>query len=349
MVDLPASMLPSTPTVLITGMAGFVGFHLAQRLVGQGARIVGLDNLNDYYDPALKFARLGQLGITADLEMQAPAVSADGSITFYLADLADAAAVRGVFESHSFDVVVHLGAQAGVRYSIDHPEAYVQSNLVGTANILEACRHRPPAHVLYASSSSVYGMSNRIPFTTDDPADEPVSFYAATKRSNELMAFCYSHLYGIPLTGLRFFTVYGPWGRPDMAYYSFAEDILAGRPITVYNSGEMSRDFTYIDDVIEGITRLLDKPPADVKGARHRILNIGNNSPVNLLEFIRILEAELGTPAMMEFAPMQPGDVVATWADSSELWHLTGFSPSTSVQDGVAAFARWYRRHALGA
>lgn len=338
-------MLASTPTVLVTGMAGFIGFHLARRLVRQGARVVGLDNLNDYYDPALKIERLGQLGISARLDASEPTVSADGAVTFYRADLADARAVSEIFAAHKFDVVVHLAAQAGVRYSIDHPEAYVQSNLVGTFNILEACRHKPPSHLLYASSSSVYGMSSRIPFRTDDPADEPVSFYAATKRSNELMAYCYSQLYGIPSTGLRFFTVYGPWGRPDMAYYSFARDIMAGRAITVYNNGQMSRDFTYVDDVVEGIVRLLDKPPVESKGARHRLLNIGNNAPVNLLDFIKVLETELGTPALMEFAPMQPGDVVSTWADSSELWELTGFTPSTSVQQGVAEFAQWYRRH----
>ncbi len=339
-------MLTSTPTVLVTGMAGFIGFHLARRLVRQGARVVGLDNLNDYYDPQLKLGRLRELGITATPDFSAPAVSSDGSVTFYRSDLADAPAVKEIFAAHTFDVVVHLAAQAGVRYSIDHPQAYVQSNLVGTANILEACRHRPPAHLLYASSSSVYGMSSRIPFRTDDPADEPVSFYAATKRSNELMAHCYSHLYGIPSTGLRFFTVYGPWGRPDMAYYSFARDIMSGRAITVYNNGQMSRDFTYVDDVIEGIVRLLDKPPCEVNGARHRLLNIGNNAPVNLLDFIRVLETELGMTARMEFAPMQPGDVVSTWADSSELWQLTGFTPSTSVQHGVAEFAKWFgERH----
>lgn len=335
-------MPSTTPTVLITGMAGFIGFHLARRLLGQGARIVGLDSLNAYYDPALKLARLGELGIRADLALSGPVTTSDGALTFYRADLADAGSVQKVFEAHSFDVVVHLAAQAGVRYSLEHPEAYVQSNLVGTANVLEACRHHPPKHLLYASSSSVYGMSNRIPFRTDDPADEPVSFYAATKRSNELMAFCYSHLYQLPATGLRFFTVYGPWGRPDMAYYTFAQDILAGRPITVYNDGEMSRDFTYVDDVVEGIVRLLDKPPTTEDGAPHRLLNIGNNAPVNLLEFIRVLETELGTAAQKDFAPMQPGDVVATWADSSELWQLTGFSPSTTVQAGVAEFVRWY-------
>ena len=311
-------------------MAGFIGFHLARRLVRQGARVVGLDNLNDYYDPSLKHARLRELG---------------DDVVFYKADLADANAVRSIFEKHSFDMVVHLAAQAGVRYSIDHPEAYIQSNLVGTANILEACRHKPPSHLLYASSSSVYGMSTTIPFRTDDPADEPVSLYAATKRSNELMAYCYSHLYGVPSTGLRFFTVYGPWGRPDMAYFSFTRDILEGRSITVFNDGEMSRDFTYVDDIIEGIVRLLDKPPSGQQGAPHRVLNIGNNAPVNLLDFVRVLETELGKPAVIEYAPIQPGDVVATWADSSELWELTGFSPSTSVASGVAAFAEWYRQY----
>ncbi len=311
-------------------MAGFIGFHLAQRLVRQGASVVGLDNLNDYYDPSLKRARLRELG---------------DDVVFYKADLSDAEAVRGIFEAHSFDVVVHLAAQAGVRYSIDHPEAYIQSNLVGTANILEACRHRPPTHLLYASSSSVYGASTRIPFRTDDPADEPVSLYAATKRSNELMAHSYSHLYGIPATGLRFFTVYGPWGRPDMAYYTFTQDILAGRSITVYNDGAMSRDFTYVDDIVEGIVRLFDKPPSAEQAAPHRVLNIGNNAPVNLLDFVRVLEAELGKSAAIEFAPMQPGDVVATWADSSELWELTGFTPSTSIGEGVARFVEWYREY----
>jgi UDP-glucuronate 4-epimerase len=323
-------MSNSHPTILVTGIAGFIGFHLAQRLVRQGARVVGLDNLNDYYDPSLKLARLHELG---------------DDVVFYKADLADATAVRGIFEEHSFDVVVHLAAQAGVRYSINHPEAYIQSNLVGTANILEECRHRPPTHLLYASSSSVYGASTRIPFRTDDPADEPVSLYAATKRSNELMAYSYSHLYGIPATGLRFFTVYGPWGRPDMAYYTFTQDILAGRSITVYNDGAMSRDFTYVDDIVEGIVRLLDKPPSAEQAAPHRVLNIGNNAPVNLLDFVRVLEAELGKPAAIEFAPMQPGDVVATWADSSELWELTGFTPSTSIGEGVARFVEWYREY----
>ena len=330
------------PTILVTGIAGFIGFHLAQRLLRQGARVVGIDNLNTYYDPMLKIDRLRELGVQGVSSDVGPYVSDDGWLTFYRADIADAAAVQEMFASHRFDVVVHLAAQAGVRYSLEHPEAYVQSNLVGTANILEACRHQPPRHLLYASSSSVYGMSKRIPFRTDDPADEPVSFYAATKRSNELMAYCYSHLYRLPATGLRFFTVYGPWGRPDMAYYTFAQDILAGRSITVYNDGEMSRDFTYVDDVIEGIVRLLDKPPSVDDDVPHRLLNIGNNAPVNLLEFIRVLEAQIGAPATMDFAPMQPGDVVATWADSSELWDLTGFSPSTSVESGVAAFIRWY-------
>ncbi|MBU3679282.1 MAG: NAD-dependent epimerase [Candidatus Kapabacteria bacterium] len=322
-----------TPTVLITGMAGFIGFHLARRLVRQGARVVGLDNLNDYYDPSLKHARLAELG---------------SSVTFYRADLADKSAVDAVFAAHDFDVVIHLAAQAGVRYSIENPEAYIQSNLVGTFTILEACRHKPPTHLIYASSSSVYGNSDDVPFRTDAAADAPVSLYAATKRSNELMAYCYSHLYGVPSTGLRFFTVYGPWGRPDMAYFSFTRDILAGRPITVYNDGEMSRDFTYVDDIVEGIVRLIDKPPVEQKGARHRILNIGNNSPVNLMDFVRVLERTLGTPAVITHAPMQPGDVVSTWADSSELWELTGFTPSTSVEAGVMAFAEWYRTYYPG-
>lgn len=338
-------MLAPSPTILITGMAGFIGFHLAQRLRRQGARIVGLDNLNEYYDPSLKIARLRELGIETTLTSSEPCTSADGDVTFYRADLADAEAITRIFKTHAFDAVIHLAAQAGVRYSIEHPQAYVQSNLVGTANILEACRHKPPQHLLYASSSSVYGMSARIPFRTDDPADEPVSLYAATKRSNELMAYCYSHLYGVPSTGLRFFTVYGPWGRPDMAYFTFSQDILDGRSITVFNDGAMSRDFTYVDDVVEGIVRLIDKPPSHDHGAPHRVLNIGNNAPVKLLDFVRVLEEELGRPAEITFAPMQPGDVVATWADSSELWQLTGFSPATSVRDGVAAFAAWYRKY----
>jgi len=325
--------MPTQQTIFITGIAGFIGFHVAQRLVRDGWNVVGLDNCNDYYDPSLKQSRLDILG---------------KSVTFYRGDLEDKGLVESIFSEHRPDVVCHLAAQAGVRYSIDNPDAYISSNIVGFMNILESCRRRPPLHLLYASSSSVYGMSSHVPFATDDPVDTPASLYAVTKRSNELMAFCYSHLYGIAATGLRFFTVYGPWGRPDMAYFKFARNIMSGQPIDIYNHGELSRDFTYIDDVVESIVRILPLPPAsapNTSGAAavtHRLLNIGNGAPVNLLEFVEILETELGRPAVKHLLDMQPGDVVQTWADCSELFELTGFRPNTPLAKGLREFAQWY-------
>ena len=325
--------MPTQQTIFITGIAGFIGFHVAQRLVRDGWNVVGLDNCNDYYDPSLKQSRLDILG---------------KSVTFYRGDLEDKGLVESIFSEHRPDVVCHLAAQAGVRYSIDNPDAYISANIVGFMNILEACRRRPPLHLLYASSSSVYGMSSRVPFATDDPVDSPASLYAVTKRSNELMAFCYSHLYGIAATGLRFFTVYGPWGRPDMAYFKFARNIMSGQPIDIYNHGELSRDFTYIDDVVESVVRLVPIRPVARGTANgpehvtHRVLNIGNGAPVNLLEFVEILETELGRPAVKHLVDMQPGDVVQTWADCSELFELTGFRPNTPLAKGLREFAQWY-------
>lgn len=315
-------------SILITGIAGFIGFHLARRLALDGWTVIGLDNMNDYYDPALKQARLQQLGAT---------------VTFYHADLADRAAVFDIMERHRPDVVVNLAAQAGVRYSLEHPEAYVQSNVVGFLTILEACRHYSVSHLVYASSSSVYGRNAKIPYSEDDNVDHPVSLYAATKKSDELMAYCYSHLFGIPSTGLRFFSVYGPWGRPDMAYFTFADSIAAGRPIDVFNHGQLSRDFTYVDDIVEAVTRLLPLPPAAGEQPPHRVLNIGNGKPEQLLDFIAILEEELGVTAEKRFVEMQASDAVHTWADTSALSALIAFTPSTSLRQGMRAFAAWYK------
>lgn len=312
-------------TVFITGIAGFIGFHVARRMVADGWTVIGLDNCNDYYDPALKYARLEQLG--------------DG-ITFYKGDLEDKGLIDTIFVKHKPRFVCHLAAQAGVRYSIDNPEAYVSSNILGFLNILEACRRHMPEHLVYASSSSVYGNNTEVPFTTSDRVDKPASMYAVTKRTNELMAYCYHGLYNIPCTGLRFFTVYGPWGRPDMAYFKFAENILAGKPIDIYNHGNLSRDFTYIDDIVEGVVRVMG-----ARGHGDRIMNIGNGAPVSLLEFVETLESELGVPAIKNFVDMQPGDVEKTWADCTDLWELTGFKPSTSLRDGLHTFVDWYRTY----
>jgi UDP-glucuronate 4-epimerase len=335
-------------TVFITGIAGFIGFHVAERLLREGWNLIGLDNLNSYYDPALKLARLAQLGLAIPehfRESSAPFSNADHSLLFYYGDLANRDLIFSIFEKHHPDYVIHLAAQAGVRYSIDHPEAYVASNLVGFGNMLEGCRKFPPKHFVYASSSSVYGLNSKVPFSTSDPVDQPVSLYAATKKSNELMAHSYSHLFGIPSTGLRFFTVYGPWGRPDMAYFSFSEKILARRSIQVFNHGKLSRDFTYIDDIVEGILRLLPLAPESKDGTPYRLMNIGNNAPVNLLEFIETLENELGHSAQKEYVDMQAGDVLQTWADSSDLWELTAFRPQTSLRDGLRKFAAWYKSY----
>lgn len=318
--------------ILLTGAAGFIGMHAAERLLARGDEVVGVDDLNDYYAVSLKQARLARL---------AP----HPGFRFVRLDIADTEAVEALFAAESFDAVIHLAAQAGVRYSLQNPQAYVRSNLVGFANILEGCRRQPPRHLVYASSSSVYGGNKKVPFAETDFVDCPVSLYAATKKSNELMAYSYSHLYGIAATGLRFFTVYGPWGRPDMAYWSFTGKILAGEPIDVFNHGDMRRDFTYIDDIVEGLLRVLDKPPAPAEGARHQIFNIGNNQPVQLLEFISVLEAALGREAQKRFLPMQDGDVPVTYADTSRLDAWVGFKPATPLREGIGRFVEWYRSY----
>ncbi|BBP64971.1 NAD-dependent epimerase [Pseudomonas sp. Cab53] len=316
--------------ILVTGVAGFIGFHTARRLCRDGHQVIGIDNLNSYYSVELKHARLAQLATCSQFQFQRM-------------DVADKPALLDLFARHAFDHVVHLAAQAGVRYSIDHPDVYAQSNLVGFLNVLEACRAHRPAHLVFASSSSVYGLNDRLPYSTDDPVDQPVSFYAATKRANELMAHAYSHLYGIPTTGLRFFTVYGPWGRPDMAPFKFTEAILGGRPLEVYNDGAMSRDFTYIDDIVEALVRLLPLPPAEAGAVRNKVYNIGFGAPVQLLQFIECLEESLGIRAIKHGMPLQAGDVVNTWADTRELEARVGFRPQIAVPVGVQAFVDWYR------
>ena len=314
--------------ILVTGAAGFIGAAVSNALAKRGEQVLGIDNLNDYYSPALKQARLDLL---KNFE----------NFAFQKIDLADSVAIRSLFTSEKFDAVVHLGAQAGVRYSLENPQAYIDSNITGTLNILESCRHCPVQHLIYASSSSVYGDNAKIPFSVEDRTDNPVSLYAATKKSNELMVSTYTHLFGIQATGLRFFTVYGPWGRPDMAPMLFAKSILEGKPIRVFNHGNMRRDFTYIDDIVEGVVRTLD---SRVPG----IFNIGRGEPVDLMRFIEILDTELrrGRPAclplQMEFLPMQPGDVPATWADTTALEKATGYRPKTSLEEGIKHFAKWY-------
>lgn len=319
-------------TYLITGAAGFIGFYLSKRLLETGATVIGYDNVNDYYETSLKEARLEILnGIDS------------GSFTFVRADLADKAALDDVFAKYKPDIVVNLAAQAGVRYSIDNPEAYIQSNLVGFANILECVRHNDVKHLVYASSSSVYGGNTKIPFETTDQVDRPVSLYAATKKSNELMAYSYCKLYGIKATGLRFFTVYGPMGRPDMAYFKFAKKIVRNEPIQIYNNGDMYRDFTYVDDIVTGICNILNNPPkADDLGAMYKIYNIGNNKPEKLMDYIGALEKALGMEAKKEFLPMQPGDVYQTYADVSDLMKDFDFKPNTSIEEGLGRFAEWF-------
>ncbi len=331
--------------VLVTGAAGFIGAAVCERLLGRGVCVVGLDNFNNYYDPSLKQARLDQLdGIAAP------------GWSFHRLDLADGEAMAALFVATKPRAVVHLAAQAGVRYSLENPAAYIQANLVGFGHILEGCRHHGVEHLVYASSSSVYGGNKAMPFAEGQPVNHPVSLYAATKKANELMAHTYSHLYGLPATGLRFFTVYGPWGRPDMAPMLFAKAILAGEPIKVFNNGQMRRDFTYIDDIVSGVIACLEKPatadpafdaanpdPA-TSWAPHRVFNIGNAQPTELLHFIGVLEQALGRRAIQNFQPMQPGDVVATAADTSLLEAWVGFKPSTPIEVGVEQFARWYRQ-----
>jgi UDP-glucuronate 4-epimerase len=328
--------------VLITGSAGFIGSALALRLLERGDAVIGIDNLNDYYDPALKLARLART-------LQHPAY------TDIRLDLEDRDGMAAVFRTHRPERVVNLAAQAGVRYSLENPLAYVDTNLLGFANVLEGCRHNGVEHLVYASSSSVYGANTNMPFSVHDNVDHPVSLYAATKKANELMAHTYSHLYRIPVTGLRFFTVYGPWGRPDMAYYSFTRNILAGRPIDVYNNGNHSRDFTYIDDIVEGVLRVVDRTPepnpawsgnhpdSATSTAPYRLYTIGNNQPVELMHYIAVLENCLGKQAKKNMLPMQPGDVRATYADIDDLVRDTGYQPTVMVEQGLANFVNWYR------
>jgi UDP-glucuronate 4-epimerase len=328
--------------ILVTGAAGFIGFYAAKRLLESGNEVVGLDNLNDYYDPGLKRARKSML-------------RAFGGFTFVKADLADRKGMERLFRRHSFEYVVNLAAQAGVRYSLENPHSYLNSNLAGFLNVLECCRRHGVKHLVYASSSSVYGMNTKTPFSVHDNVDHPVSLYAATKKSNELMAHSYAHLYGIPCTGLRFFTVYGPWGRPDMAYFTFTASILKGSSIDVYNNGDMERDFTYVDDVVEGVCRILwkipgtdpgwsaDRPDPGSSSAPYRVYNIGNNNPVGLMDFIRIIEGITGKKAAVNLLPMQPGDVKRTCADIGDLARDAGFAPSTPLEKGLTQFISWYR------
>ncbi len=328
--------------ILVTGAAGFIGFHLSQRLLQRGDRVVGLDNLNTYYDVSLKHARLDQL-------------KGNTHFRFVHLDLADQDGMQALFAEEPFDVVVNLAAQAGVRYSLVNPQAYVSSNLVGFTNVLEGCRHHQVGHLVFASSSSVYGANTLMPFSVQQNVDHPVSLYAATKKSNELMAHAYAHLYGLACTGLRFFTVYGPWGRPDMALFLFTKAILEGQPIDVFNHGDMYRDFTYIDDIIEGVVRVIDRPATPdptwsgdapdpgISYAPYRLYNIGNNNPVKLTDFIAAIEEALGRTARKNLLPMQAGDVPATAADVDSLTRDTGFKPDTPIRDGVARFIDWYR------
>ena len=330
--------------VLVTGAAGFIGFHVARALLARGDTVVGFDNVNDYYDPTLKEARLALL-------------RKEPGFAFVKGGLEDEAAVRKLFSGKPFDRVIHLAAQAGVRYSITNPGAYVQSNLVGFLHILEACRHAQTPHLAYASSSSVYGLNAHFPFSVHDVVDHPVSLYAATKKANELMAHTYSHLYGLPTTGLRFFTVYGPWGRPDMALFLFTKAILAGKPIDVFNHGKMRRDFTFIDDIVQGVVRVADRvaapnpdwdaaaPDPGTSPAPYRVYNIGNHTPVELDHFIGAIEAALGKKAVRNYLPMQPGDVAATSADVEDLRRDVGFAPATPIETGIARFIAWYREY----
>ncbi|PWT26172.1 GDP-mannose 4,6-dehydratase [Butyrivibrio fibrisolvens] len=339
------SVVDVSKRYLITGAAGFIGYHLSRRLLEAGASVIGFDNMNDYYDVSLKEERLRLL---KDVSSKV----GNGNFTFVKGNLQDKSVVDQVFGKYHPDIVVNLAAQAGVRYSIDHPESYIESNIIGFYNILEACRHSYDngasgvEHLLFASSSSVYGGNTKVPFSTEDKVDEPVSLYAATKKSNELMAHSYSKLYGIPSTGLRFFTVYGPLGRPDMALFKFTNKILKGEPIQIYNNGDMKRDFTYVDDIVTGIMNMLPCPPADNgKGARYKVYNIGNNHPEPLMNMVSFLEEALGMEAQKEFLPMQAGDVYQTYADVSELERDFGFKPDTSLRDGINSFVRWYKEY----
>jgi len=317
--------------ILVTGAAGFIGFHLCQRLLDQGFEVEGLDNLSAYYEPTLKQARLQLL-------------MARAGFVFHRLDLADRGAMARLFADHRYDAVLHLAAQAGVRYSVDHPMAYLDSNLAGMLTVLEGCRHSGVRHLVYASSSSIYGSARQMPLREDMVTDQPISLYAASKKANELMAYSYSHLYGIPATGLRLFTVYGPWGRPDMAIFKFVRAVLARQPIDVYNNGQMRRDFTYVDDVVDAVLKVMAMPPvATADAPAHRVLNVGNNGPVSLMDFIVCIEKATGIEAIKHFMPMQQGDVLETWADTSALEKGFGIRPNTDLQMGVQRFVDWYR------
>lgn len=331
--------------ILVTGAAGFIGFHVSKRLLDDGNDVVGIDNINDYYDVNLKHARIAIL-------------QTHSNFTFYKIDIADLHAMEDLFANqreNAFDVVINLAAQPGVRYSLKNPHAYIRSNIVGFTNILECCRHSKIKHLVFASSSSVYGMNEKIPFSVSDNVDHPVSLYAATKKANELMAHSYAHLYGLPCTGLRFFTVYGPWGRPDMAYFSFTKAIMEGTPIDVFNFGKMKRDFTYIDDIIEGVVRVMDKiprpspewdknnPDPGSSYAPYKLYNIGNHNPVELIKFIEVLEKNIGKKAQKNVLPMQPGDVPTTYADADDLMNDVGFKPDTPLEEGIKKFVQWYK------
>lgn len=337
-------MIQKNKKLLITGAVGFIGFYITKKILNESMVVIGVDELNEYYDSELKYSRLNILNKYEAFNFEKISLKVNKSLF-------------DIFESYKPEIVIHLAAQAGVRYSIENPQAYIDSNIVGFMNVLEACRKYPVKHLIYASSSSVYGGNKIAPFSTEHNVDHPVSLYAATKKSNELMAHTYSHLYGIPTTGLRFFTVYGPWGRPDMAYFTFTKDIIEGNPIKVYNHGKMERDFTYIDDIVEAIYKLIDKPPIGKKDwdetkngisssfAPYKIYNIGNNQPVQLMRFINILEEKIGKKAEKIFMDMQPGDVLRTYADVSDLEKDIGFKPSTSIEDGLGKFVDWYKEY----
>ncbi len=338
--------------ILVTGAAGFIGYHLCESLLKDGHHVVGLDNINDYYDIGLKTARLEQLGIDKEEALKFDTLvrskRADNHFHFIRIDLEDRLHLPALFEEQQFDIVCNLAAQAGVRYSLENPEAYIDSNIVGFLNLLECCRNFKIEHLVFASSSSVYGMNQKIPFETTDNVDHPISLYAATKKSNELMAYTYSHLYGIPSTGLRFFTVYGPWGRPDMAMFLFTDAIVNDRPIKVFNEGEMKRDFTYIDDIVEGVRLILVNEPKnnpDHPEVPYNLYNIGNNNAVQLMDFIEAIEVELKKKAKKELLPMQPGDVARTWANVDGLIRDYGYQPSTSIKEGIERFISWYKMY----
>jgi UDP-glucuronate 4-epimerase len=344
--------------ILVTGTAGFVGFHVAAKLINRGETVVGFDSINDYYDVNLKYNRLSHFGIERQNINYNKIVqsTSHSNYSFIQCKLEDKDAMTKLFEEQEFDIVINLAAQAGVRYSLTHPDEYVQSNIVGFTNILECCRHFKIKHLVYASSSSVYGLNEGVPFSTSQNVDHPISLYAASKKSNELMAHVYSHLFNLPTTGLRFFTVYGPWGRPDMALFLFTKAILAGEPIKVFNNGDMVRDFTYVDDIVEGVVRVMDNPPGEKPGwnaekpdpstskAPYKVYNIGNNSPVTLMAFIEAIEKELGKKAVKDLLPLQPGDVPSTYADVTDLVEDLQYKPETTVEEGIKKFIDWYKK-----